>query len=97
LAVFLRLATSSYAEPSRPDLAGSECRRKSKPLVRQSATPANITARALNRNGGTRNQGQMPQFVWRKGRIMIISSTAIYIAATLTLLIAGFIAVAVED
>jgi hypothetical protein len=39
----------------------------------------------------------MPQFVWRKGRIMIISSTAIYIAATLTLLIAGFIAVAVED
>jgi hypothetical protein len=39
----------------------------------------------------------MPRSTWRKGRTMIISATAIYVAAILTLIMAGFIAVAVED
>jgi hypothetical protein len=39
----------------------------------------------------------MPRSAWRKGRPMIMSLTAIYIVGTLTLLIAGFIAIAVED
>jgi hypothetical protein len=39
----------------------------------------------------------MLRSTWRKGRPMIISATAIYVAAILTLLMAGFIAVAVGD
>jgi hypothetical protein len=78
-------------------MRGSKKDEADQPLVRQSATPANLATQPLNLNGGSRDQGQMPRSTWRKGRTMIISATAIYIAATLTLLMAGFIAVAVED
>jgi hypothetical protein len=57
----------------------------------------NRSVRPLNLNRGWRDQRQRPRFRSAKGRQMIISLTAIYVAGTVALIMAGFVAAAVQD